>query len=98
VHFVLGENGELGKIGDPADRLRHAGASEWRGRTNCNNFLLGIEIVGVGQPNAKQFTKLTEFCKYLIGAFGRKSTDCFPRHAEIATPKGRKADISLDFF
>jgi N-acetyl-anhydromuramyl-L-alanine amidase AmpD len=66
VHFVLGENGELGKIGDPADRLWHAGASERWGRDNCNNFLLGIEIVGIGQPNAKQLQVLTEFCRYLI--------------------------------
>jgi hypothetical protein len=60
--------------------------------------LLGIEIVGIGQPNAKQLQVLTEFCRYLIWAFGWKDTTCFPRHAEIATPKGRKADISLDFF
>jgi N-acetyl-anhydromuramyl-L-alanine amidase AmpD len=25
VHFVIGEKGQIGKIGDPKDILRHAG-------------------------------------------------------------------------
>ena len=44
AHYVVGEAGEVYKIGEDDDILWHAGVSKWDGRTNLNKYSIGIEI------------------------------------------------------
>jgi N-acetyl-anhydromuramyl-L-alanine amidase AmpD len=46
VHFVIGPDGECGKIGDPRDILWHAGNGSWGKTPNVNYVMMGIEVVG----------------------------------------------------
>jgi AmpD protein len=47
AHFVVRRNGELLQFVSCAMRAWHAGASEWRGRSGCNDFSIGIELEGL---------------------------------------------------
>ncbi len=53
AHFVVARDGEITQLA-PADRkCNHAGKSEWRGRSMCNGFAIGIEIVNPGKLLAR---------------------------------------------
>ncbi len=47
AHFVIRRDGELLQFVDVRERAWHAGASSWRGRANCNDHSLGIELEGL---------------------------------------------------
>jgi N-acetyl-anhydromuramoyl-L-alanine amidase len=47
AHFVLRRGGELLQFVGCDERAWHAGASQWRGRPNCNDFSVGIELEGL---------------------------------------------------
>lgn len=87
VHFVIGENGEAGKIGDPKDILWHAGNGSWGKTPNVNYNMLGIEVVGFGNPNQKQYDKLTDLVKYLIKTFPSISKENIVRHSDVTQAK-----------
>lgn len=69
VHFVIGPDGECGKIGDPRDILWHAGNGSWGKTPNVNYVMMGIEVVGFWEPNEKQYERLTDLVEYLMGNF-----------------------------
>lgn len=46
-HFVLQRDGALMQFVGCDDRAWHAGASRWRGRENCNDFSIGVELEGL---------------------------------------------------
>ena len=46
AHFLVRRDGELVQFVPCAKRAWHAGASNWRGRTGCNDFSIGIELEG----------------------------------------------------
>lgn len=51
AHFFVRRNGELWQLVSCDDRAWHAGKSAYRGRTDCNDDSIGIELEGVeGEP------------------------------------------------
>jgi len=46
-HFFVGRGGELWQFVSCDDRAWHAGTSSWRGRDNCNDDSIGIELEGL---------------------------------------------------
>lgn len=46
-HFVVRRDGELLQFVSCDERAWHAGTSQWRGRGNCNDFSIGIELEGL---------------------------------------------------
>lgn len=46
-HFVIRRDGELLQFVSCDERAWHAGASNWRGRTDCNDFTIGVELEGL---------------------------------------------------
>ena len=46
-HFVVRRDGELLQFVSCDQRAWHAGASKWRGRSNCNDFSIGVELEGL---------------------------------------------------
>ena len=46
-HFLIRRDGALVQFVSCDDRAWHAGASRWRGATNCNDFSIGIELEGL---------------------------------------------------
>jgi N-acetyl-anhydromuramoyl-L-alanine amidase len=47
AHFVIRRDGELLQFVSCDARAWHAGLSSWRGRDNCNDFSIGIELEGL---------------------------------------------------
>ena len=46
AHFYLRRNGKIIQFVPISKRAWHAGKSCWQGRSNCNDFSLGIELEG----------------------------------------------------
>ncbi len=47
AHFYIRRQGELWQFVSANDRAWHAGASHYRGRSNCNDDSIGIELEGL---------------------------------------------------
>jgi AmpD protein len=46
-HFLIRRSGELQQFVSCDERAWHAGLSSWRGRSNCNDYSVGIELEGL---------------------------------------------------
>jgi AmpD protein len=46
-HFVIRRDGELLQFVSCDRRAWHAGRSQWRGRDECNDFSIGVELEGL---------------------------------------------------
>jgi AmpD protein len=46
-HFVIRRDGELLQFVSCEERAWHAGRSHFRGRDNCNDFSIGVELEGL---------------------------------------------------
>jgi len=64
AHFYIRRHGELWQFVSCEDRAWHAGASEYRGRANCNDDSIGIELEGLeGEAfEPEQYEALAALC------------------------------------
>jgi AmpD protein len=67
AHFYVRRGGELWQFVDCGDRAWHAGASSWRGRDNCNDDSIGIELEGLEGRTFEpaQYETLADLCTVL---------------------------------
>ncbi|MCB2022503.1 MAG: 1,6-anhydro-N-acetylmuramyl-L-alanine amidase AmpD [Burkholderiaceae bacterium] len=93
-HFVIGRNGELKQFVGGDERAWHAGRSVWRGRENCNDFSIGIELEGLeGRAFAPpQYTALLELLPALARRYPVRG---IAGHEHVAPM--RKADPGAGF-
>ncbi|MBK7279824.1 1,6-anhydro-N-acetylmuramyl-L-alanine amidase AmpD [Candidatus Aalborgicola defluviihabitans] len=89
AHFYIRRDGELWQFVSCEDRAWHAGASHYRGRDNCNDDSIGIELEGVEGEcfEAPQYETLTTL---LPALWQRYPVAHLAGHEHIAP--GRKAD------
>jgi len=85
-HLFIDREGLLTQF-VPFDRAAwHAGVSEFKGRDNCNEFSIGIELEGTDDleypPN--QYKTLIEVTKALMEAYPNISVDNIVGHKDIA--------------
>jgi len=68
AHFFIRRNGELWQFVSCDDRAWHAGVSCYRGRTNCNDDSIGIELEGLDGESfeAAQYACLSRLCSDLL--------------------------------
>jgi len=66
-HFYIRRDGEVVQFVSGNDRAWHAGRSHWRGRDNCNDFSIGIELEGLehGRFELAQYAALARLCQAL---------------------------------
>ncbi|MDO8720458.1 MAG: 1,6-anhydro-N-acetylmuramyl-L-alanine amidase AmpD [Polaromonas sp.] len=71
AHFFIARSGELWQFVACTDRAWHAGESSYRGRTNCNDDSIGIELEGLegSRFEAPQYETLAGLCAALIQAY-----------------------------
>lgn len=64
AHFYVRRNGELWQFVSGDDRAWHAGVSSYRGRSNCNDDSIGIELEGAegGPFETAQYETLASLC------------------------------------
>ena len=88
-HFYIRRSGELMQFVSADDRAWHAGVSNYRGRSNCNDNSIGIELEGVdGDPfEDGQYESLAGLCAAL---FQRYAITGMAGHEHVAP--GRKTD------
>ena len=67
-HFYIRRTGEIWQFVSCNDRAWHAGASRYRGRDNCNDDSIGIELEGLEGEffETAQYEALAELCLVLI--------------------------------
>lgn len=93
-HFFISRSGELWQFVSCDDRAWHAGESSYRGRSNCNDDSIGIELEGLegGQFEAGQYETLTSVCAALLRNY---PITHLAGHEHIAP--GRKQDPGAGF-
>ena len=66
-HFYIRRDGSLWQFVSCDDRAWHAGQSQYRGRSNCNDDSIGIELEGLegDRFEAAQYRCLAELCQDL---------------------------------
>jgi N-acetyl-anhydromuramoyl-L-alanine amidase len=94
AHFFIRRNGELWQLVSCDDRAWHAGTSSYRGRSNCNDDSIGIELEGLegGLFEDAQYECLQSVCAALMQ---RYPISHLAGHEHIAP--GRKADPGAGF-
>ncbi len=94
-HFLIKRNGHLIQFVSCLDRAWHAGVSGYKGRDNCNDYSIGIELEGAefgGKFEDIQYETLTSLCSSLICEFPIAH---FAGHEHVAP--GRKKDPGAGF-
>ncbi len=89
AHFYIRRDGEIWQFVSCDDRAWHAGVSHYRGRSNCNDYSIGIELEGVegGLFEPAQYEALAVLCQALTQ---RYPIALIAGHEHIAP--GRKTD------
>lgn len=97
AHAMITRQGELVQYVDLDKRAWHAGESCFKGRTNCNDFSIGIELEGtdVDTYTEQQYTVLSALIVALKKAYPNISDDRIVGHEHIAA--GRKTDPGPNF-
>ncbi len=95
AHYTIGKDGQIAQHVKDSDRAWHAGRSIWKGRSSCNDYALGIELVNLnnGQdpyPEAQHQANVA-LCAYLCDTYNI-SVDDITGHLHVAIPPGRKSD------
>lgn len=93
-HFFIRRDGELVQFVDTFERAWHAGRSCWRGRENCNDDSIGIELEGLEGDTfeAPQYQRLIRLMRQLAL---RHPLRHVAGHEHIAP--GRKLDPGTGF-
>lgn len=94
AHFFIRRNGELWQFVSCDARAWHAGASSYRGRPDCNDDSIGIELEGLEGERfeAAQYETLAALCPALMAHY---PICYFAGHEHIAP--NRKADPGAGF-
>ncbi|MFC5496145.1 1,6-anhydro-N-acetylmuramyl-L-alanine amidase AmpD [Caenimonas terrae] len=94
AHFYVRRNGELWQFVSCDDRAWHAGTSHYRGRDNCNDDSIGIELEGLeGEPfEPAQYETLAGLCAAVAQHY---PIEHLAGHEHVAP--GRKLDPGAGF-
>lgn len=92
AHLVIDREGRLTQFVPFSNRAWHAGESLFCGRSNCNDYSIGIELVGTDfEPfTDSQYFSLAKVTKLLLKAYPKMSHEKIVGHSDIAP--GRKTD------
>ena len=92
AHLCLFRDGACTQYVPFDQRAWHAGASSFEGRSNCNDFSIGIELEGSDtQPFADaQYDALARSLRALLRRYPRLSAERIAGHSDVAP--GRKTD------
>jgi len=94
AHFYIRRNGDLWQFVSCDNRAWHAGVSSYRGRSNCNDDSIGIELEGLegGLFEDAQYTRLAHLCGAIMQHYPIAH---LAGHEHIAP--GRKQDPGAGF-
>jgi AmpD protein len=92
AHVLIDRNGELTQYVDFDQRAWHAGESQFQGRKACNDFSIGVELLGTEADafTDAQYNSLCRLTKTLQTVYPGITRDRITGHSDIAP--GRKSD------
>jgi N-acetyl-anhydromuramoyl-L-alanine amidase len=96
-HFLIDRQGAITQFVSVNDRAWHAGKSLFQGRSECNDFSVGIEMEGcITLPfESVQYEVLTQLTLSLFDIYPQLSPERIVGHSDIAP--GRKQDPGPHF-
>jgi AmpD protein len=91
-HFFIRRSGELWQFVPVHHRAWHAGQSQFQGRSQCNDFSIGVELEGTDDLpyTDPQYHALVQLTQSLMAHYPRITSDRIAGHSDIAP--GRKTD------
>lgn len=97
AHVLVRRDGELLQFLPFGARAWHAGASQYEGRTNCNDFSIGIELEGADDVpyTDAQYLRSAALLRALFQAYPDLAPTRVVGHSDIAP--GRKTDPGPSF-
>jgi len=92
AHFVVDREGSITQFVACDRRAWHAGVSEWQGKSDCNDYAIGIEMIGDERSpfTTAQYRETARLCRTLINRYPAITTERIVGHQDIAP--GRKWD------
>jgi len=92
AHFVVNREGRVTQFVACNERAWHAGVSSWQGRDDCNDYAVGIEMIGdETHPFTRaQYRESARLCHTLMDQFPAIDRTRIVGHQDIAP--GRKWD------
>jgi len=97
AHFVVNRAGMVIQFVPVAERAWHAGVSSWQGVAQCNDYSVGIEMLG-DEDNpftAAQYRETARLCRALMQRFPDVNRERIVGHSDIAP--GRKWDPGVQW-
>jgi AmpD protein len=97
AHALVRRTGEVVQFVPCHRRAWHAGQSQWNGRSNCNDFSVGLELEGADtRPYAStQYVVLSRLIVGLMRAYPALTLERVVGHSDVAP--GRKTDPGAAF-
>ncbi|MDY6956864.1 MAG: 1,6-anhydro-N-acetylmuramyl-L-alanine amidase AmpD [Pseudomonadota bacterium] len=97
AHLFIRRCGKVIQFVSFRHRAWHAGVSEFQGRTQCNDFSIGVELEGTDTVpyTASQYERLVTISRLLMHAYPAITPDRIVGHCDIAP--GRKTDPGDSF-
>jgi AmpD protein len=92
AHALIRRDGSVTQYVPFAQRAWHAGKSVYHGRTDCNDFSIGIELEGTDDVpfEGAQYTTLADLIRTLLAIYPTLTRASITGHSDIAP--GRKTD------
>lgn len=91
AHYMIDRNGVVYELVPLPFKAWHAGTSEWRGKKNCNNWMVGIELIATHTSGYtdEQYLALDSLTEHLRATYNIE-WDNITGHENVAP--GRKQD------
>ena len=92
-HAIVNTDGSITTLAQDNQRAWHSGVSVFRGRKNCNNFMLGIAVIGdtnFRELYAAEIDTVAKWCISRMKKYGF-GIDMITTHKKISP--GRKNDV-----
>ncbi len=99
AHLFIRRDGEVNQFVSLDDRAWHAGQSSFQGRTDCNDFSIGIELEGTDTwvYTYLQYAKLNQIMALLFQYYPHLSKQRVVGHSDIAPNRKTDPGPSLDW-
>jgi AmpD protein len=97
AHALIRRDGRITQYVPFGMRAWHAGKSQYRGRSGCNDFSIGVELEGTDDTpyTDAQYAQLAALATALLAAYGSLNEEHIVGHSDVAP--GRKTDPGPSF-
>ena len=99
AHVLIKRNGEVIQFVPFNKRAWHAGVSSYKGKNDCNNFSIGIELEGSEDDIFEdiQYKQLSLITSLLITEYDLITKDNIKRHSDIAPERKTDPGVLFDW-